>query len=500
MMRRSVWLLGLLSLVQALELGAADGPGYVGRESGAKWRTQANAAIEQNRKAAFTIELKDAQGFPMAGVPVELRLIRHEFAFGSAVAAPRLLAGGADNDRYRGVVTQWFNAAVLENDLKWPLYEANPGPANQAVSWLRSRDIAVSGSSLIQPGTNRSDSLPAEVPALFSDVPRLRDRINTHLTNILNRFRGQISDWDVVHDPVHDAALEGVMGRAEVASWFQVARAVDPGAQLRLTGHGTLESPGRAETTQLRQYADSLRSLGAPLDGLGLQSHFTDSLTPPGELLERLDLLSGIHSGTGTYPLRITGFDLDLADEAVQADYTRDFLTVAFSHPAVTGALTWGFWGKQQARPRAALFRDDWSPRPSAIAWSNLVHRTWTTHTNVQTSGSGKAVVRGFKGEYEVTVRLPGTNVVQVARLGTSTPFRPEMPVIRPELSVIPGDLFEFRWPRFASGYRLETSDAPGSDGWHPVEGFATVISGVWRVQLPAPDQTQYYRLRRGGP
>lgn len=498
-LRRCVLLLGLLALFQALELGAADATGYAGREPGAAWRTQANVAIEQNRKAAFTVELKDAQGFPMAGVPVELRLIRHEFAFGSAVAANRLLAAGADGDRYRGVVTQWFNAAVLENELGWPRYEANPGPANQAIAWLRTRDIPVRGHSLIQPGTNRSGSLPADVPALFPDAPRLRSRINAHLTNVLNRLRGQIPEWDVVHDPVHETAIEGVLGREEVASWFQVARAVDPGAQLRLAGEGSLESAGREGATQLRQYADSLRSLGAPIDGLGLQAHFTDPLTPPGELLARLDLLSGIHSGTGSHPLRITGFDLDLADEAVQADYTRDFLTVAFSHPAVTGVLTSGFWEKHQARPRAGLFRNDWSPKPSATAWSNLVHRTWTTHTNVQTSGSGKAIVRGFRGEYEVTVRLPGTNVVHVARLGTGTSFRPEMPVLRPGLTVIPGDLFEFRWPRFASGYRLEASDAPDTDAWHPVEGFAMATPDGWRVQLPAPDRTQYYRLRRGG-
>jgi len=493
------WLSSLI-LFQTVNVGAVEVPTYDGREPGAAWRTQANAAIDQNRKATFTVELKDAQGFPLAGVPVELRLVRHEFAFGSAVAAQALLSTSADGDRYRGVITQWFNAAVLENDLKWPQYEANPGPAEAAVSWLRKRDLVVRGHSLIWPGTNKSEYLPADVPPLFSEVQRLRNRINTHLTNVLNRFRGRIGEWDVVNEPLHERAIEGVMGRDEVASWFQIARAVDPGVALYLNEYGNLESPTRKGAVQLREYADGLRALGAPIDGLGLQAHFTGHLTPPSELLARLDLLSGIHAGTGAYPLRITEFDLDLSDESVQADYTRDFLTAAFSHPAVTGVLSWGFWEERHWRPRAALFREDWRPKPNAIAWSNLVYRTWTTHTNVLASSSGKAVVRGFKGEYEVTVHLPGTNVVHLVRLGTGTAFRPMLPVLRPELSVIPGDLFEFRWPRFASGYRLETSDDPGAEEWHPVDGFATSVPEGWRVQLPAPDQTQYYRLRRGGP
>jgi GH35 family endo-1,4-beta-xylanase len=500
LLRRCLLLFGVLNLFQAMKVGAVEVSTYVGREPAAAWRAQASAAIEQNRKANFTIELKDAHGFPMAGVPVELRLVRHDFAFGAAVSASQLLAVGQDGDRYRGVITQWFNSASLLTDLDWARYEADPARAEAAVNWLRERDIRVRGQSLIRPGTNHSSSLPQDVPALFADVPRLRHRINTHLTNILDRFRGRIGDWDVVNGPLHEQVIEGIMGRAEVVSWFQLAQSVDPSARLHLSDFGSLEGPTREDATRLRNYADALRNLGAPVDGLGLQAHFTDHLTPPTELMARLDLISGIHSGTGAYPLWITEFDVDLTDEMVQADYTRDFLTVSFSHPSVTGLISGEFWEKPNSRPRAALLRRDWETKPNAVAWSNLVHQTWTTRTNVRSTASGKAVVRGFKGEYEVTIRLPGTNIVHRARLGTSTPFRPTLPVLRPELQVIPGDLFEFRWPRFASGYRLETSDVPGEGSWGPVDGIAMLAAEGWRVQLPAPDHTQYYRLRRGDP
>lgn len=472
---------------------------YAGRAEDAPWRAAANASIEKIRKANLTLDLRDTDGFPLPGVPVELRLVRHEFAFGSAVAGSRLMAAGADGDRYRGVITQWFNTVVLENDLKWPQYEGNPSLSQRAVTWLRTRDIDVRGHNLIWPGTNQASFLPADVRGLFNDVPRLRTRINTHFTNILSRFVGQIVDWDVVNEPLHERAIEGVMGRSELVEWFRIARNLEPSAALYLNEYFNLESPTRAGSIQLRQYADDLRANGAPIDALGLQAHFSGFLTSPPELLARLDLISGLDGGTGTYPLRITEFDINISDEQAQGDYTRDFLTAAFSHPSVNGVLMWGFWANQHWLPQAALFRADWSMKPNAIAWSNLTFRTWTTHAHVKASGTGKAIARGFKGDYEVTVRLPGTNVVTQVSLSTDSTVRATLPVVRPQIQVTPGDLFTFAWPGYASGYRLEWADRVDATEWLPIEGFAQLGAEGWKVQLPAPDETQFYRLRRGG-
>ena len=41
--------------------------------------------------------------------------------------------------------------------------------------------------------------------------------------------------------------------------------------------------------------------------------------------------------------LEITEFDIDTADEATQADYTRDFMTAVFSYPSMNAFLMWPF-------------------------------------------------------------------------------------------------------------------------------------------------------------
>ncbi len=472
---------------------------YAGREADAGWRVLADEAIERHRKADFTVELRDAEGFPMGGVPVGLKLVRHGFGFGSAVAASRLLAVGTDSDRYRGVITQWFNTVVLENDLKWPEHEANPGRARSAVTWLRQRDLAVRGHTLIWPGTNSPWFLPADVPGLFGDVARLRSRINGRFTNILERFRGEIVEWDVVNEPLHERAVEGVMGRAEVASWFQLARNLDPRAVLYLNEYANIESATRVGVTNLRVYAEDLRSRGAPVDALGLQGHFSGFLASPVELWRRFDLLSGQGAGVGPggeYPLRITEFDVNVSDERVQGDYTRDFLTAAFAHPAVTGVLLWGFWENQHWLPPAALFRRNWEPKPNALAWSNLVHRVWTTEVGLVSSPAGVAGFRGFKGEYEVVVNLPGGPVTHRGRLEDgSVKMSLVLPTVRPELG---WDADGFHWGGSAGGYRLERNDRLEKDGWNEVGIEPAWELGRWRVGGVAVQEPGYYRLRRG--
>jgi hypothetical protein len=47
-------------------------------------------------------------------------------------------------------------------------------------------------------------------------------------------------------------------------------------------------------------------------------------------------------------------FDINTDDEELQADYTRDFLTLAYSHPTVVGVQLWGFWERSHWKPEAA--------------------------------------------------------------------------------------------------------------------------------------------------
>jgi hypothetical protein len=153
-------------------------------------------------------------------------------------------------------------------------------------------------------------------------------------------------------------------------------------------------------------HADTVQYLldhGAPIGGVGLQSHFGSVATPPERLLEILNRF-----GAFGLNISITEHDIDTDDEIFQAEFTRDFLTVAFSHPSVDSIMIWGFWEGRHWRPRAAYYRRDWSLRPAGQVWLDLVMNKWWSHFDETTDQKGEVSARGFLGNYEITVRKDG--------------------------------------------------------------------------------------------
>ncbi len=118
------------------------------------------------------------------------------------------------------------------------------------------------------------------------------------------------------------------------------------------------------------------------------------------ELFKRLDRFVAFGK-----ELEITEFDIDTSDEATQADYTRDFMTAVFSYPSVKAFLMWGFWEGAHWRPAGAMLRRDWSPKPNAAVYNDLVFKRWWTNVGGKTGAHGTFATRGFLGDYEVEAK-----------------------------------------------------------------------------------------------
>lgn len=63
----------------------------------------------------------------------------------------------------------------------------------------------------------------------------------------------------------------------------------------------------------------------------------------------------------------------------------------------------WGFWEKSHWLPLAAMYRADWSSKPNALAYNDLLFREWWTNEKGATDAAGRFATRGFKGTYNVT-------------------------------------------------------------------------------------------------
>ena len=90
-----------------------------------------------------------------------------------------------------------------------------------------------------------------------------------------------------------------------------------------------------------------------------MQGHFGTDLTPISRVYNILERFAELDK-----EIKITEFDINTTQRDVQADYTRDFMTILFSHSSVKSILVWGFWASRHWNPEAAFYEKDWTIRP----------------------------------------------------------------------------------------------------------------------------------------
>ena len=386
--------------------------GYDGSEPGAAWRKAAEARIEKIRKGDLTVVVKDQAGKPVRGAEVAVKMRKHAFLWGTAVNASSFSNQRMNAEtlaKYKQEIVRLFNFSVMENENKWPQW-ANVAsrPATKAViDWLRESGLQVRGHCLVWPSWNNANVKAAQDAK--GDPAALAKVIIDHITETTTELRGRFVDWDVINETFTNHDFMDILGRHAMVDWFKAARAGDPNVELYINDFSILSGEDKAHQDDYAATIKYLIDQGAPIDGIGLQSHFPARVTPMDELMKRLDRFAAFGK-----ELEITEFDINTPDEGTQADYTRDFMTATFSHPSVKAFLMWGFWEGAHWRPSGAMLRRDWSLKPNGQVYADQVFKKWWTNANGKTNGQGTYATRGFLGDYDIEVKAGGkTKTVQ---------------------------------------------------------------------------------------
>jgi GH35 family endo-1,4-beta-xylanase len=389
-------------------------PLYEGAADDAPWRAEALERIEQIRKGDLTVIVEDADGNPVPGAQVRVRMRQHAFSFGTAVAASQLLGDSEDSERYRQFVLDNFNMVVFENDLKWPQWEQDRQRALDGVQWMFDHGLTrIRGHNLVWPGWQW---LPADLQNLRDNPEALRERIRAHIEDVVSANAGRLFHWDVLNEPYTNRDLQNVLGDEAMSEWFKEARKHDKVAELYINDYNILSAAG-ADLAHRNHYfktIDYLNSLETPVQGIGMQGHF-DQPTAPEQMLRILDRF-----GAFGKPIAITEYDFAIKDEDLQARFFRDLLITAFSHPNMTSFLMWGFWEGRHWKPDGAMIRRDWTAKKSHEVWRDLVYGQWWTNAEAESAEDGSALVRGFLGEYAVEAELGDRKAAEIVMLEAS--------------------------------------------------------------------------------
>lgn len=205
-------------------------------------------------------------------------LFASDFKIGALIEPEVYMRDGA---HYAELIPREFNALVANNTFKW----ANIHPTakhwdwsygDQFVNFGEQLAMYLVGHVLIWSSQNPPSLFLGEDGELINGG-KLLSKMESHIANVVDRYKGRIHAWDVVNEAVNEKGWVSngwyrSMGADYIARAYQVAREADPHAVLLYNDYN-LSIPERR--VQVLDLIDYLRNKQAPIDAIGLQGHFT---------------------------------------------------------------------------------------------------------------------------------------------------------------------------------------------------------------------------------
>ena len=231
----------------------------------------------------------------------------------------------------------------------------------------------------------------AQKPAVFERVaagPAFARAYGDYIAAVVGRYRGVACGWDVVNEAVaedgagwRDSLWSQRLGALDhMVLAYRHAHLADPGVPLFLNDYN-LESLPAKRTTFLK-LAEALLKAGAPLSGLGSQTHVAADL-PPGAIRAAIrDLASlglPVHvSEMDVSILRAKGLIKDRAGLAAKQARLYAEAAEAFSDLPARQRFAFTHWGlrdpdswlvRENASDTPLLFDAQGRPKAAAAAW-----------------------------------------------------------------------------------------------------------------------------------
>ncbi len=382
---------------------------------GAQWREDAYKRIEELRKGDFRVVVKDKEGNVIPDAKVTFDMFEHEFKFGTALTSGVAL----ENDKTEAIkVSENFNAVSESSFLKWELYLKNLGAAKRNMDAAKNAGVKYfRGHSLVWEVKDKTGSgnrmVPEYIDGLMTSKELVDKEVKEWIDYLTEEYRGYVYEWDVFNEIVGHTKFRSLYGDGMLIDWLNWTKAKDP--QARLYYNDCYDSPLSKSHEQMFEKMDFLYKNNAPLDGIGLQSHYEGDIAAPQDVYNVYERIANNYN----YRISVTEFSRSDEDEVTQASYLRDMMIMAFSHRNVDSFYMWGFRDKT-LYPSCPLYTLDWQPKLGLKVWQDLVYNKWWTDNEVATSGNdGMATIRGYYGDYDVTVEKDGKTKTVMAAFHT---------------------------------------------------------------------------------
>lgn len=286
------------------------------------------------------------------------------------------------DDQYRKIALGQFSMMTIENSLKPQFIHPQKDlyaykDADSLVEVASKNKIQIHGHSLVMGKAN---------PQWMQNTPEHeRNQVmKDHISNVVGHFKGKMTTWDVVNEPLSEDDIDytngrmgirkqiwsDAMGEQYIDTAFIATKQADPNAKLYLNDFG-LEKDGKRWDALVALVA-RLQARGVPIDGVGFESHVyhEPDLIDPAVLQRHIQILASMGVSS-----RISEIDVLGDDKEVQAKQYADVLSVCLSEPTCTSYTTWGIsdlYGSTNLSDRypvkfgkSLLWDEDYIPKPA---------------------------------------------------------------------------------------------------------------------------------------
>lgn len=303
------------------------------------------------------------------------------------------LLGTTYNDASRSGATlettlKHFNSVTPENCMKPEYMQPAEGVFNYKESDVLV-DFAAQNSLMLIGHTLAWHQQSGNWLGRTTDREQAIAQLRSHITSIVGNYKGTFLAWDVVNEAVEDGVslpsngdwtvclrktqwLESI-GPDYLAMAFRFAREADPDLKLYYNDYN-LNVKQKADVVYAM--VKDLRSQNVPIDGIGMQGHYTHD-TSAATVKESLELFAslGVEVSITELDVAVNGADaskgLTQAQQTAQAiTYAKLFKVFKDYKDSLARVTFWGFLDSTSWRSDRfpSLFNADFTPKQAAYA------------------------------------------------------------------------------------------------------------------------------------
>jgi len=270
--------------------------------------------------------------------------------FGTPVQNNQFVAREQD---YMNTLVGEFNMFFPGNDLKFMNVQPTRGVFNFAmadsiVAYAEAHGKKVRGHCLIWHSYSQNPKWLTD--KWYGASPWTRAELiaimKSHITTVVSRYKGRITEWDVVNEGIslgdgHPNGLrkspwQSIIGDDDIDSAFVWAHRADPSAYLYFNEYGAegAISTEYAKRDSVYNLAKRLLSRGIPIHGVGLQGHFGNYVNT--------GAISGNIKKLGELGLRVSITELDMMNTSNLPANWKGMINACLDNYNCTTFATWG--------------------------------------------------------------------------------------------------------------------------------------------------------------